>query len=170
MQHFYLRQLHMTVLNKNILDPKLWETIRNEARKNFKVFPSAYASFWITNQYKERGGKYLEGSSNKHALLKRWKDEIWVNICLKEKPKIKIKDKKILVPKEQKFRVCGRSKNATLDKRDYPLCRPSIRINEKSPKTVYEITETERAKMCRKKRSMEQGVNGKPVRVFFSKK
>lgn len=160
----------MTVLNKNIIDVRLWETIREEARKKFKVFPSAYASFWITNQYKERGGRYKQGSSNKNALLKRWKDEAWVNICSKQTPKIKIKDSDALVPKEQKFKPCGRSKEATLDKKSYPLCRPSVRVNKNSPKIVYEITEKERKKMCRKKRSMEQGVNGKPVRVFFSKK
>jgi hypothetical protein len=156
------------MLNKNVLDPKLWASIKEEARKKFKVFPSAYASFWITNRYKELGGKYSKGSSNEKTPLKRWKDEIWVNICVKETPKIKVQDENRLVPKKQKFKECGR-KTANLDKKDYPLCRPSIRITIKSPKTIYEISEEERVKMCKKKRSMEQGVNGKPVRVFFSK-
>lgn len=159
-----------SVKNPNVIDKKLWVKIREEAKKKFLVYPSAYTGFWISNQYVKRGGKYKPKSSGKTSLLKRWKDELWVNICNKKKPKIKVKDKNSLVSKSQTFKVCGRSKNVSLDKKTYPLCRPSVRINKKSPKTIYEITEKERVKMCRKKRNMEQGVDKKPTKVYFSKK
>jgi hypothetical protein len=159
-----------SVKNPNVLDKKLWIQIREEARKKFLVYPSAYTGFWISNQYLKRGGKYLKKSSGNKSLLTRWKKEIWVNICNKKNPKIKVKNKNDIVSKTQIFKVCGRTKNVTLDKKKYPLCRPSIRINKKTPKTIYEITEKERLKMCRKKRNLEQGVNKKPTRVYFSKK
>lgn len=141
--------------NPNIIDKKLWNSIKEEAKIKFLVFPNAYASFWMTNQYKKRGGRYIENTYDKNGLLKRWKDEKWVNICEKDE--------------KGNYTPCGR-KIANLNKKDYPLCRPSIRINEKTPKTIKEISEEERISMCKKKKSMAQGVKGKPVRVFFSKK
>ena len=32
--------------------------IKAEAKKKYKVWPSAYASGWLTKTYKARGGKY----------------------------------------------------------------------------------------------------------------
>jgi hypothetical protein len=29
-----------------------------EAKKKFKVYPSAYANGWVVQEYKRRGGKY----------------------------------------------------------------------------------------------------------------
>ncbi len=159
-----------TVKNPNVLDKKLWIQIRKEAKEKFLVFPSAYTGFWIANQYVKRGGKYKPKTSGKTSLLNRWRKEVWVNICNKNSPKIKVKDKNKLVSKDQTFKTCGRSKNVTLDKKSYPLCRPSVRITQKSPKTIYELTEKERVKMCKKKRHLEQGVNKKPTKVYFSKK
>lgn len=39
-------------------DKKLYSQVKSEAKKKFRVFPSAYASAWIVKQYKKRGGKY----------------------------------------------------------------------------------------------------------------
>lgn len=40
------------------VDSKLYARIKHEAKKKFRVFPSAYASAWIVKEYKKRGGKY----------------------------------------------------------------------------------------------------------------
>lgn len=40
------------------LNPKLYARVKMEAKKKFRVFPSAYASAWIVKEYKKRGGTY----------------------------------------------------------------------------------------------------------------
>jgi len=40
------------------LDKALYSRVKSEAKKKFKVFPSAYASAWIVRTYKKRGGRY----------------------------------------------------------------------------------------------------------------
>ena len=39
-------------------NPSLYSRVKSEAKKKFKVFPSAYASAWIVKTYKKRGGTY----------------------------------------------------------------------------------------------------------------
>jgi hypothetical protein len=40
------------------LDPELYEEVKAEAKQRYKVWPSAYASGWLVQEYKRRGGKY----------------------------------------------------------------------------------------------------------------
>lgn len=37
---------------------ELYKRVKQEAKKKFDRFPSAYASSWIVKEYKKRGGKY----------------------------------------------------------------------------------------------------------------
>tara|TARA_R100000329_G_C7569047_1_gene201361 strand:+ start:480 stop:656 length:177 start_codon:yes stop_codon:yes gene_type:complete len=37
---------------------KLYSRVKSEAKRKFKVFPSAYASAWLVRTYKKRGGGY----------------------------------------------------------------------------------------------------------------
>ena len=39
-------------------NPGLYNRVKAEAKKKFDVWPSAYASAWLTKTYKERGGGY----------------------------------------------------------------------------------------------------------------
>ena len=39
-------------------NPALYSRVKAEAKKKFNVWPSAYASAWLTKEYKKRGGKY----------------------------------------------------------------------------------------------------------------
>lgn len=39
-------------------DKVLYSRVKAEARRKFARFPSAYASGWIVQEYKRRGGKY----------------------------------------------------------------------------------------------------------------
>ena len=43
----------------------LYNRVKNEAKKKFKKWPSAYASAWLVKTYKKRGGKYSGSSKNK---------------------------------------------------------------------------------------------------------
>ena len=46
-------------------NPKLYARVKNEAKKKFKKWPSAYASAWLVKTYKARGGKYKGSAANK---------------------------------------------------------------------------------------------------------
>jgi hypothetical protein len=39
-------------------NPALYSRVKAEAKKKFKVYPSAYANGWLVRTYKKRGGKY----------------------------------------------------------------------------------------------------------------
>ena len=39
-------------------NPSLYARVKGEAKRKFKVFPSAYASGYIVREYKKRGGGY----------------------------------------------------------------------------------------------------------------
>ncbi len=39
-------------------NPALYSRVKAEAKRKFDVWPSAYASGWLTKEYKKRGGKY----------------------------------------------------------------------------------------------------------------
>lgn len=39
-------------------NPKLYASVKAEAKKKFKVYPSAYANAWLVRTYKKRGGGY----------------------------------------------------------------------------------------------------------------
>jgi len=43
----------------------LYSRVKTEAKRKFKVWPSAYASAWLTREYKKRGGKYSGTTVNK---------------------------------------------------------------------------------------------------------
>jgi hypothetical protein len=44
---------------------KLYNQKKALAKKKFKVWPSAYASAWLTKEYKKAGGKYSGTTKNK---------------------------------------------------------------------------------------------------------
>ena len=131
---------------------RLYEKIKSEAKRKFKVWPSAYGSAWLVKEYKRRGGKYST-TSNKSSYkrkskakskkksqykrsrktgLSRWFDEKWIDVCK--------------LPRKVS---CGRSKSS---RKNYPYCRPLNRISSKTPKTVREIGFRELKSRCKRKR------------------
>lgn len=40
---------------------KLYARVKAEAKRKFKVYPSAYANGWLVRTYKARGGRYRMG-------------------------------------------------------------------------------------------------------------
>lgn len=113
---------------------RLYNQVVADAKTRFKRWPSAYASGWVVARYKKLGGTYKNENSAPDKHLARWFREKWVNVC--ELPKI--------VP-------CGR-KEAAWDK-NYPYCRPMVRVTKSTPKTVGELTKEELSSRCVKKRS-----------------
>ena len=39
-------------------NPTLYAKVKAEAKRKFKVYPSAYANGWLVRTYKARGGSY----------------------------------------------------------------------------------------------------------------
>jgi hypothetical protein len=113
----------------------LWNRVKVEAKKKYKVWPSAYASGWLTKEYKKRGGKFQTPSksrSRSKSLLTRWYEEKWIDVCYYPKK----------VP-------CGRNQSR---EGPYPYCRPSKRVSSKTPKLAKELKISEIKNLCRQKR------------------
>ena len=49
----------------------LYNRVKAEAKRKFKVWPSAYASGWLVQEYKRRGGKYRTQKSGKKSRSRR---------------------------------------------------------------------------------------------------
>ena len=99
-------------------DPHLYKTVKKEADDKFLAPTSIYKSAWIIKTYKTRGGTF-EDRADPNQGLTRWFKEKWVNLNRNNGP-------------------CGRSK-ATL-KGTYPLCRPSVRVTQQTPKLATELS------------------------------
>ena len=112
----------MEVVNK-----KLYENVKEDAKKKFKSYPSAYASAWIIREYKKRGGKYRSKKKSTSELL-RWFEEDWRDICTGKK--------------------CGREDST----RKYPVCRPSKRVSASTGLLAKDIPKKEKQRLCRTKR------------------
>lgn len=100
---------------------KLYEKVKNLANKKFKSPSGIYRSSWIVKEYKKRGGKY-SGKKNTKSGLSRWYKEKWVDLNRKT---------------NGKYEKCGRK---SAKKGVYPICRPSKRISNKTPRTFREIS------------------------------
>ena len=113
----------------------LYNRVKSQAKKKFKVWPSAYASGWVVKEYKRRGGTYTGKKKSTKTGLGRWFAEKWVNVCTSPR------------------RSCGRPKlSLSAWKKKYPYCRPSRRISSGTPKTASELSKAELARRCKKKR------------------
>jgi len=69
----------------------------------------------------------------RHSGLKRWFKEEWVDV--------------------KTGKPCGRSKG---EDRAYPACRPKKRVSSKTPKTVGEMSASEKARFKREKTSSKK--------------
>lgn len=104
---------------------RLYEKVKREADAKFLAPTSAYKSAWIVAEYKKRGGVYTEDGAKRG--LTQWFNEKWVDL---ERPKVK--NGRVVG-----YETCGR--NVATTKGTYPVCRPSKRVNNTTPKTIQEI-------------------------------
>ena len=120
------------------LNKKLYSTVKRKVKSKVKVWPSAYASAWLVKEYKKHGGKYSgtrSKSKSKSSGIDRWMREKWINIC-------KLPNKV----------SCGRSKLSKNWRKNYPVCRPSVRVNSSTPILASEITHSKIKRLCSVKR------------------
>jgi len=136
----------------NVVDKELYVKIRNKVKNRVKVWPSAYASGQLVSEYKKAGGRYKgKKAKGDDAPLERWYKEKWVNVCK---------------PKGRGYEKCGRKKSSM---KNYPYCRPSVRVSDKTPKTVGELKKEKGQagldKICKKKQTSGTPRKGSPRRV-----
>ena len=114
---------------------RLYADVKALADRKFEAPTSAYKSAWIVREYIKRGGVYRQDSKDSHDQkeqgLKRWFKEKWVDL---ERPVRNAQGK------VTGYAQCGRQMRATLSPSKYPLCRPSVRVNAATPKTIHEIS------------------------------
>lgn len=115
----------------NVVNKKLYKSIKSKIKRSIKGRRwGAYDSGRLVREYKAAGGKY-KGTKGK-TNLSRWYKEKWVDACAwpKRKP-------------------CGRK-----TKQSIAYCRPSKKVDSKTPKTVQKLTAAQRKSRCtRKKKS-----------------
>ena len=57
--------------SKNVpVNKSLYSRVKSEAKRKFKVYPSAYANAWLVREYKKRGGTYKKVSTKKDSTKK----------------------------------------------------------------------------------------------------
>jgi hypothetical protein len=132
----------------------LYAAVKAEADAKFMAPTSAYKSGWIVRTYKDRGGKYepiQNDARNGRTGLARWFAEKWVNL---NAPLNGDKNQKNQKPQ---YEPCGRE-HATR-KGTYPLCRPSKRITQATPRTAEELSPEAIAKANREKQKRKDAVH-----------
>lgn len=131
------------------IDIKLYNYVKKLADKKFQSKTGIYKSSWIVREYKKRGGKYSSNKKSRKLIgLRRWYKEKWVDL---NRP-IKSNDKII------GYEECGRT-SEEMNKVDYPLCRPTLRITKETPKTYTEISEKSIKKAKKEKKKVKGSKN-----------
>lgn len=125
------------------LDKKLYSLVKKEADVLFLAPTSIYKSAWIVKMYKKRGGKYSTVSSKKPTGLKKWFQEKWVDL-------------------NRSGEACGRPQSKTKDS-IYPLCRPTVKVDNKTPMLASEFN----TKQIKKANKQKQADNN--MRIEFTK-
>ena len=118
--------------------PALYSRVKAEAKRKFKIFPSAYASAYIVREYKKRGGTYT-GRKSKRKGIARWMREKWTT---------------------QDGSPCGSKKFKGVKK-----CRPTVRISKETPVTWKELRAKGKAtEAVREKKRVGMGKRAKAIR------
>ena len=118
--------------------PALYSRVKAEAKRKFKIFPSAYASAYIVREYKKRGGTYT-GKKSKRKGIARWMREKWTT---------------------QDGSPCGSKKFKGVKK-----CRPTVRISKETPVTWQELKATGKAsEAVREKKRVGMGKRAKAIK------
>lgn len=113
----------------NVVNKRLYMSIKAKIKRSIKGRRwGAYDSGRLVREYKAKGGKYSGGKGK--TDLGRWYKEKWVDACAWPKRK-----------------SCGRKTTAKI-----AYCRPSKRVDSKTPKLVQSLSKAQRKSRCTKKK------------------
>jgi hypothetical protein len=132
-------------------NPSLWSQAIREAKKRFRVYPSAYANGWAANWYKKRGGtwrseKSLTDTDETMKDLRDWFKENWVDIS---RPK-----------KGGGYEPCGRKTEGMSEseyRKKYPKCVPA--------RVARSMSDSQIQSAINRKRAQGKPKNGAPTLV-----
>lgn len=178
------------------VDKKLYEKVKETAKKKFEVWPSAYGSGWLVQEYKrqfekkhgkrkspykktgggKRNSRRLKSRSHKRRRSTRRTHRTHRTHRTRKGGSLSrwFDEEWVNVCEKDKkgnFKPCGR-KEANLKPDEYPYCRPLKRVNKNTPKTAKEMTKSEIKTMCKKKkrsmrkRSKKSKKRKSPTRVY----
>lgn len=158
-----------TPVPKHVKDKQLWLKQRAKVKNRVAVWPSAYASGQVVQEYKRAGGRFynpgklteaeildleLTALENPMTGLDKWFAEEWVDIGRS----IYLSGPKAGQLKPGGWQPCGRKDS---DKGKYPKCRPIAEVKAMSPKErLYAVKKKRKAE---KKAPNKQG--RKPIMV-----
>lgn len=117
---------------RKFLDEDLHQTVVAEAKRKFDVWPSAYASGWVVQTYKARGGRFAGDTKGSRTGLTKWFGESWVDLS---RP---IREDGEVVG----YEPCGRKQSG--DPADYPKCRPKREAMRMTPAEVRDAIKRKR--------------------------
>ena len=113
----------------NVSNKKLYSSVKSKIKRSIKGRRwGAYDSGRLVREYKAKGGKYT-GSKDK-TNLSRWYKEKWVDACAWPKRK-----------------SCGNKSNKKVT-----YCRPSKKVDSKTPRLVQKLTKAQLKNRCSKKK------------------
>ena len=113
----------------NVVNKRLYMSIKAKIKRSVRGRRwGAYDSGRLVREYKAKGGKYSGGKGK--TDLGRWYKEKWVDACAWPKRK-----------------SCGRKTSAKI-----AYCRPSKRVDSKTPKLVQSLSKAQRKSRCTKKK------------------
>ena len=113
----------------NVVNKKLYTSVKSKIKRSIKGRRwGAYDSGRLVREYKTKGGKYT-GSKGK-TNLSRWYKEKWVDACAWPKKK-----------------SCGNKSNKKVT-----YCRPSKKVDSKTPRLVQKLTKDQLKNRCSKKK------------------
>lgn len=121
-------------LPDNVMNKALYQRIKTKIRKEVDKKGrrwGAYDSGRLVREYKQKGGKY-SGKKSETSDLSRWYKEKWIDACAWPKKK-----------------SCGRTKS----KEKIAYCRPSVRVDAKTPKLIQELSDKQIKSRCAKKKN-----------------
>lgn len=127
---------------KNVVNKKIYAAIKLKMRKQHKKEKkrwSAYSSSQLVKEYKAKGGTYTKNTRSARKLtgIGRWHAEKWIDVCMLPE----------IVP-------CGRSSIRSKTRKEFPYCRPSVRISSNTPKTYLELSRHQIHAKCNVKKNM----------------
>jgi histone H1/5 len=109
----------------------LYARVKAEAKRKFKVWPSAYGSGWLVKEYKRRGGKYkVTSKSRRKSTKKRRKSTKKRRKSTKKRRKSTKKRRKSTKKRRKSTKKRSRAPKKTKKRRSKSKKRKSKRSNQ----------------------------------------
>jgi hypothetical protein len=128
---------------------KLYSSVKSQAKKKFKVWPSAYASGWLVQKYKKLGGKYRTSTFPKKRVKSRKRRSV------KSRKRRRVKSRKRRSVKSRRRRSVKSRRRRSVKSRRRRSVKSRRRRSVKSRKRRSVKSRRRRSVKSRKRRSVK---------------